>query len=343
MKTKNFVMIGLLAMSLFVLTGCYTQMAKPDPNEDEAVAAQAEQAESEEPVQEEQAQEEAYAVPHETNVYVYGGYGYPYYYDPYWYDPFWSPYYPYRSGLYVHIGYGGYYRDPWDWCGSPWYYGWRCGYYGYSSSWWPTYGYYSPHYYGHYYDDDLRYPVKQRGFDRRGRSGDDRPMVVGSGTNNSRPSLSKTRPVVYTENGTGTLVRRTRRGSSSDSDNPTVGRDAAAPVKPSVDTGRRVSKGTEADRDGSSGKAVTKPAPSGTSGSSGNTGKSGSSSGTRVRKQSPPPSSGGGSYTPPPKRSSGGGSSVSKPSSGSSGNSGAGTQSSGSSGSSGGSRRTKKQ
>jgi len=319
MRTKNFVMIGLLALGLFVFNGCYTQMAKPDPNEDEVVAVEEQQTESEE-----QTQEESYAAPYETNVYVNGGYGYPYYYDP-----FWSPYYPYRSGLYVHIGYGGYYGDPWNWCGSPWYYNWDCGYYS-RSAWWPGYGggYYYPRNYGHYYDDDLRYPVKQRSYGRRGRNTDDRPLTVASGTKNSRPSLSKTRPVVYTRDDSGTLVRRTRRVTSTD--NPTSGRDSVTPVKSGSDGsgGRRISK-----REGS-GTTYTGPPRQSSSGKSGN---SGSSDGTRVRKQGPPASSGG-SSTPPQKRSSGG--SVTKQS-GSSGNSGSGNQGSGSSG--GGSRRTRKQ
>jgi len=321
MRTKNFVMIGLFALGLFVFNGCYTQTARPDPDENEAVAAQEQQTETEQ-----QAQEETYATPHETNVYVYGGYGY-----PYSYDPFWSPYYPYRSGLYVQIGYGGYYRDPWDWCGSPWYYDCYSGYSGHYS-WWPGYGggYYYPRNYGHYYDDDLRYPVKKRGYGRRGRSTDDQPLTVASGTKNSRPSLSKARPVVYTRDDSGTLVRRTRRVTSTD--NPTSGRDSVTPVKSGSDSngGRRISK-----RDGSesSGTTYTGPPKQSSSGKSGNSGNSG---GTRVRKQGPPASSGG-SSSPPQKRSSGG--SVTKQS-GSSGNSGSGTQSSGTSG--GGSRRTKK-
>lgn len=324
MRTKNFVMIGLFALGLFVFNGCYTQMAKPDPNEDEAVAAEEQQAETED-----QAQEEGYATPYETNVYVNGGYGYPYYYDP-----FWSPYYPYRSGVYVHIGSGGYYNDPWSWCGSPWYYNWDCGYYG-RYSWGPGYGgYYYPHnYYGRHYDDDQRYPVKQRGFGRRGRNGDDTPVVVASGTNNSRPSLSKTRPVVYTRDNSGTLVRRARRGSSTD--NPTSGRDSVTPVKSGNygDRGRRTSKDSGSESSGTTVDAAPRKQPSSGSGPAG---KSGSSDGTRVRKQGPPASSGG-SSAPPQKRSSGG--SVTKQS-GSSGNSGSGTQSSGTSG--GGSRRTRK-
>jgi hypothetical protein len=336
MRTNPFFLIGLFAIGLFVLSGCYTQVAKPDPDEDQAVTEESEQAESEE-----QAQEESYTSPHRTNIYVYGAYGYPYYYDPFWYDPFWSPYYPWRSSFYVYIGYS--YYDPWDWCGTPWYYYPRhCGYYG-RHAWWPSYydyyyypRYYHGGYYGRSYEKDDRSPVRQRSIDRRTRSTDLTPVAFGTTRKYSRPSLSKIRPVVYTRDASGALQRRTRGDAVGAPKTIIGGRDAMPPVKRNDGGDRRVSKGNANDTpsDGAPGYVTTrKQSPPSSSGGSGE---------TRTRKQRPspaPPVSKGGSSSPPAKRSSGG--SVSKPpSSGSSGNSGSSNKGSGSSGSS--NRRTRR-
>jgi len=316
MKTKHFALfIGLCIMGLLSFTGCYTQIAKPDRDEEPTVAAEPEQEESEE-----QAEEESSTLPRRTNVYVYGGFGYPYYYDP-----FGWPYYPWRSGVYVNIGY----RDPWSWCGSPWYYSWDCDYYYGWHGGWPSYytHYYSPYYYGRYYDDDFRYPVKQRSFGRRGRSADDTPVAYG-GANNSRPSISKVRQVVYARNTEGALQRRTRRDGVGVVKGSTPVRESVRPIRRGGDGSRREAKGGE------------KVNGAGNSGNSSDTNASGGQAVTRTRKQSPPaspPAGGGGSSTPPVKRSGG---SVSKPShSGGSGNSGNSGSSNKGSGSSGGSNR----
>jgi hypothetical protein len=327
MRTKQFIVFICLSFtSVLVLSGCYTQVARPDRDEGQTVSAEPAETETDEEYQE--AVEEESVPPSRTNVYVLGGYGYPLYYDP-----FWSPYAPWRSGIYVRIGY---YRDPWEWCGTPWYYSWDCDYY---YGWWPShrYSYYYPRYYSHHFygwgnhytGNYPRGPVGERNFARRDRHASGSATVYRT-PSTSRISLAKVRPAVYTRDGSGTFIRRVHRESAGELKKATPVRDSAPPIRQGDNNNPRI-KGKDNSRGGSDTN-------------SGGNASGGQPSNRRVRKQSPqplPPASGtsGGSNPPPAKRSSG--ETVKKPSnSGSSGNSGtSGSSNRGSGSSSGGSNR----
>jgi len=237
---------SLLALSAAVLvagfsTGCYTQFAPPVAREDTA--------QYDEP----QAQEEpdtAYDDYNgDTNVYIYGGYpvfpytynpwAYPYWdspfaYDPYGYDSYWGPSYrygpryayPWRSGVYVSIGFGyGWGYDPfWGPCGvwgpcwyapDPW------------SPWGPTY---YPGYYGPYVGTTVvAKPMKKRPFDRRHRNGSD----VAVGATAVPPAAGRGGSAVTTTSVGGSPAaaqgRRVRKTTTTSRENTPAGREKKTP------------------------------------------------------------------------------------------------------------------
>jgi len=321
MKAKIWLLFTGLALSGLVLNGCYTQLARPDQEEDTQVVRESE------PVEEES--QEAYTKEesddrHATDVYVFGG-GW---YRPYGYYPGWSWYrYP-RSRFYVSVGFG-YYDpfDPWGWCGTPWswcdpwdyyYSGYRNPYYG----WRPSY-YYDPFYAPHYVYRDRVVEQKKRTITRRGSKPVDDNSAGTYAGGSSHGSLA--RPVAGTyargDDGSYRRVRRTdaaatdrrnepasvtgsNNGSGNDSGRRTIKRSSSG----NNDTGYR----RPASRGGSSGDSrgsVRRSKPSSDSGDSGSRRGSNGSSGSGGSVSKPSGSSGQSSPPSSNKGSSNGGSS----------------------------------
>jgi hypothetical protein len=317
MKTKNWFLLTGLVLSGLVWNGCYTQIARPDREEDTQVARESE------PVEEEADQtysrQESDDDRHVTNVYVYDDW-----YRPYWYYPAWSWYrYP-RSRFYVFVGLGYYYTfDTGGWCGTPWsWYGprdyyWDPYYYG----WHPSY-YYDPFYYPRVVYRDRGAEQKKRTITRRGATPVDDNNSAGTYAGSSgRGSLARPVAGTYARGDDGSY-RRIRRTEATTAD-----RRSNAPASVSGnnngnrdDSGRRTMKRSSSGNSGDTG--YRRPVSRGNSGSSGDSGVS--------RRGS--------------SGSSGSGGSVSRPSgnSGSSGRSSPPPSSSGSSGNSGSSDRRKR-
>jgi hypothetical protein len=305
MKTKLLFLLAGLAVSGLVLNGCYTQMARPDREDEPNYAEESESAEVVAGESEEaSAQKEADMQRDDhrrTNVYIYGGgwYGspwYPYGY-PYWYDP-----YP-RSGFYVSIGYGYGYYDQWNWCGTawnwydPWCHDYYSGFWGPSYGWRPAY-YYPPYYYPYYgVSDNGGVPAKKRSIGRRGSTvTDDLPSGTYT-TGSTRGTLFRPASSTYTRDNDGSY-RRIRRDAASSSGS-TVQRAGSNDKSTSkqgqpATNGRRVSKRGSGNDGNSNRTTVSRGSSGNNSGRSGHSGSSGSSgSGGSVSKPSGSGSSGG--------------------------------------------------
>lgn len=328
MKAKLLFLISGLALCGLLLSGCYTQVARPDQESEPRITgeseAEAEEAESDD--------EGAYRERDATNIYVYGGGWYRY---PWWYR------YP-HSGLYVSVGFG--YYDWWDWCGTAWT-GWYdpwcydryyAGYWRpYRHGWYP--GYYDPYYPYPYVYRDRERNTKRRDFGRRGTDGgsDLRPTYSTGG----RGSLAKPVATTYGRGNDGNYRRIRRDGVTSTISRRNQPATATDRIGTTTDDSRRRAKRLTGDNEvnspsidrqqpsGASQPAVrrtNKPAPTHDRGAvsrRSSSGSSGSGSGTVTRRS--------GSSTP-----SGSGGSVSKPS-GSSSGSGSAPKSSGKSSNSG--------
>ncbi|MFQ5864857.1 MAG: hypothetical protein ACE5IW_06455 [bacterium] len=171
MKTlikSNIIWAVLIIISTFFLSGCYTQLAKPQvqSEEQEYYVEEEQEYEGEEEYQEEG---EDYDEVHITRRYYHDIH---YYGAPWWYDPFFDPYfyryyYPYSSHISIHIGYyDPFFYDPFFW---------------YDPYWYDPYGYYGgpvfafgffrrPFHYYSYYPVHIgtvhSVPVKKRSFTR---------------------------------------------------------------------------------------------------------------------------------------------------------------------------------
>lgn len=211
MRTKASILLAAFALSGWLLSGCYTQLARPN-SEDEPQLT--DDSASENQATDENYAEETTDTEGATNVYVYGGA-----YGPYW-DPWW--YYSPRSRFYVSIGFG--YYDAWGWCGSPWN-GWyepwcRYGYY-YSYPW--PYHYYGgyPVYYPTYHTGTSIVDNRKRDFTRRGAKPgqNDFPPTAVANSPGDRNSLTKPVSATFARGEDG-AYRRVRRDEAS----PTVRR-----------------------------------------------------------------------------------------------------------------------
>jgi hypothetical protein len=323
MKAKLLFLLAGLALSGFVMNGCYTQVARPDREDETTVSREDEYAEEE--------TEEAQApdtrrddLRHHTDVYIYGGS----WYDP-WYSPWYSSWYRYpRSRFYVSVGFG---YDPFGWCGTPWDWGYDpwCGagyyspYYGWRSPYYRDAFYYSYPYY--VYRDRVPAEQKKRPITRRGltpatdqTSG---TYVSGGG----RGSLLRPSSGTYAR-GTDGTYRRVRKGD------PASDRTGMTEPGGRGDDGRNVNTGGTRSR-GDINRATT-PQDNNSGGNQGET--------RRIRK--PAPSSGDSHNRPSSgsRGSSGSGGNVSKPSGGGSSSGGSAPRSSGGSSSSGSSSKRPK-
>ncbi|GEM_PF-6621095 len=323
MKAKNWLLITGLALSGLVWNGCYTQLARPDREEDtqvaeesEATVEETERASGERDYYDDRDADRR----HDTHVYVYGG-GW---YRPYWYSPYSSWYrYP-RSRFYVSFGFG-YYNafDPWGWCGSPW--SWCDPWDYYSPGYWNPYysggRYYDPFYSPHYVYRDRNVEQKKRTITRRGSSPQDGDSPGTYAGGSGRGSLSRPSAGTFARGDDGSY-RRVRRTGATDTG---VGR-----------TPKAVSDSQSGSRDDSGRRAVKRSSSGSDDGTYRRPANRGSSDGNSrgsVRRGKNEPSSGdSGSRRGSNKGSSGSGGSVSPPSgSGSSGQSAPPPSSSGSS------------
>jgi hypothetical protein len=127
MKTKLLFLLAGLAVSGLVLNGCYTQMARPDREDEPSYAEESESAEVVAGESEETSAQKKADMQRDdhqrTNIYIYGNgwYGspwYPYGY-PYWYDPYPRSGFMFRSDMAIMIsGIGAARRVNWydPWC-----------------------------------------------------------------------------------------------------------------------------------------------------------------------------------------------------------------------------------
>jgi hypothetical protein len=328
MKAKLLFLLAGLALSGFVMNGCYTQVARPDRDDETTVSRE------EEYTEEETEEAQAYDtrrddVRHHTDVYIYGGN----WYDP-WYYPWYSSWYRYpRSRFYVSVGFG---YDPWGWCGTPWDWGYDpwcgTGFYGrywgsYHRGWRSAY-YYDPFYrhYPSYATRDRVVESKKRPMTRRGlKPGSDQSSgtyVSGGGGG----SLLRPASGIYTR-GTDGTYRRVRKGDAASGRIIADDQNSAQPVRGSRET---IKRGT---RDAGDIKRAATPQDNASGGNQGS-----------VRRTRKPSSSSGDSYNKPRSGSSSKGSSgsagrVSKPSGGGSSGGGSAPKSSGGSSSGGSSSK----
>jgi len=347
MKTKNVFWLAGLALSGLVWNGCYTQMARPDREEDTQVARESETTDEESgETQRDRESDERYTDERDTddrqvtNVYVYDDFRWGWR-RPYWaYSSRYGYGYP-RTRFYFSTGFG--YYDPydsWGWCGTSWngcdpwddYY---TGYWGPYHGWRPSY-YYDPFYYPRQVNRDRVADQRKRTITRRGSTpADDNSGAAGTyATGGSRGSLA--RPVAGTyargEDGSYRRVRRTDAtgttpGSTTEAPN-VIDRDNGN----TNDSGRRTVRRTTSD--GGDKTVVRRPSGDGNS--------SGGSQGSERRGRKEPTSNDGNTKRRGSGDSSGaGGGSVSHPS-GSSGKSSPPPSSGGSSGNSGSSERRRR-
>jgi len=310
MKTKIWLLLAGLALSGLVLNGCYTQIARPDQEEDTQLAREEKisEEESEEQYQRERDDRRA------TNVYAYDDWRWRRYgYSP-WY---WDRYQRSRFYVSVNFGYGSSWcGTPWDYC-DPWY-----NDYSYSGWGWPYYSGWGSHgsYYPTYVSRD-RGEQKKRTITRRGSTPQDDDNSRGTyAGGNGHGSLSRpSSPGTFARGDDGSY-RRVRRGESTLPDRR--GNEPASTTTSNDNGdngGRRVVRRSSGDND-NGGQRTPTPASSG--------GNSSGDSGSSRRGSNGSSGSGGGS--------------VSRPSGGSSGQSSPPPSSSGSSGSSGSSDRRKR-
>jgi len=319
-----------LALSGLVWNGCYTQIARPDQEEDTQVAEAADE-ESSDATRDREAEEGYTDDRHVTNVYVYDdfrwGWGWR---RPYWaYSSRYGYRYP-RSGFYFSAGFG--YYDPydsWGWCGTPWSWcdPWDSYYGGSWGGWRP---YYDPVYYPRHVTRDRVADQRKRTITRRGSTpADDNSGSAGTyAGGGSRGSLA--RPVSGTyargDDGSYRRVRRTDATNNGRGTEPTTVIDRGNDN--SNDSGRRTVRRTT--NDGGDKTVVRRPS---------NDGNSSGGSDRRGRKE--PASNGGNTERRGSNGSSGSGGNVSRPS-GSSGQSAPPPSSGGSSGNSGSSERRRR-
>jgi hypothetical protein len=324
MRAKLLFLFAGLALSGFVLNGCYTQVARPDRDDETTVSREEEY--TEEDTEEAQASDTRRDdIRHHTDVYIYGGS---------WYDPWYSSWYRYpRSRFYVSVGFG---YDPWGWCGTAWDWGYDpwcgSGYYGrywgsYYRGWYPAY-YRDPfyHHYPYYGTRDRVVESKKRPMTRRGlKPGSDQSSgtyVSGGGGG----SLLRPASGTYAR-GTDGTYRRVRKGEATSG--RTIGDDQNS-VQPARGNREINKRGT---RDGGDIKRAGTPQEKTSGGNQGS-----------VRRTRKPTSSSGDSYNKPnsgsrSRGSSGSGGSVSKPSGGGSSGGGSAPKSSGGSSSGGSSSK----
>ncbi|MCI0495300.1 hypothetical protein L0Z72_09870 [candidate division KSB1 bacterium] len=164
-KHNNAVLmiVGLMVVLSFMLTGCYTQLSRPRIDTEDEYQTNTEY-EGEEYYQDQEGQD--LSEQPEGNTYIYNYYPYV---DPYfdsWY------YYPY-SWRYYNMSYLGPYPDYWwDPYGRGWIPGWYLGY-SYYDSWWGGYPRHRNSYYGDYSNPSQRTYAK-RPFGRRSIDAADR-------------------------------------------------------------------------------------------------------------------------------------------------------------------------
>lgn len=228
MKTKIdfLIMTCLLAASAFLFSGCYTQLAKSEPEAtpapyyvDEAVEEEfSDYEEDSEYEEQDMYDEEVYDDEDDEDVRIVRKYYYDvnYFGRPWAYDPFFDPYFydeytPYSTHVSVSVNY----YDPWyvePWCYNPWYsgvhyypshhFGFYVGYtpyygfpyrYGYRGGY--NYGYFDGYYGGYnsgYYSGHRSITTSElqakRSFSRRGQRRD----AFGYGTNRLATSTSTT-------------------------------------------------------------------------------------------------------------------------------------------------------
>lgn len=260
MKFRTYLLaLGLMLLS-FVLSGCYTQLARQTQDEDEGVAEQAVQEDG--MVTEEYTEESSEYTGYQedqrevTNIYVYDYYR-PYYWDPWdpWYYSWYYRHHP-RSRFYLSVGWGAYY-DYWDWCGTRWSGYWDPWYR--DRYWWaPTAVYYPGWYYPDYspvYDPPQ--PNKKRDFGRRGARGSDddgtapdRRGSIGKPIAD-RTSISKPGDTVFDRGADGSYRRQRRTDSGT--------KDATTPASDARTTDRRRVSRRAADTDRAT-DTVTTPA-----------------------------------------------------------------------------------
>jgi len=340
MKTKNLFLLAGLALSGLVWNGCYTQIARPDREEDTQVADESETTEEEsvEAPRDREDDERYTDEQHVTNVYVYDDFQWG------WRRPYWafSSRYGYgypRSRFYFSTGFG--YYDPydsWGWCGTTWngcdpwddYY---TGYWGPYHGWRPSY-YYDPFYYPRQVNRDRVADQRKRTITRRGSTpGDDNSGSAGTyATGGSRGSLARPVSGTYARGNDGSY-RRVRRtdatgttpGSTTEASN-VIDRDNGN----TSDSGRRTVRRTT--NDGGDKTVVRRPSSDG---------NSSSGKGSVERRGRKEPTSNGGNTERRGSGGSSGGGSVSPPS-GSSGKSSPPPSSGGSSGNSGSSERRRR-
>jgi hypothetical protein len=328
MKAKLLFLLAGLALSGFVMNGCYTQVARPD-REDETTVSREEEYIEEETEEAQTSDARRDDIRHHTDVYIYGGS----WYDP-WYSPWYSSWYRYpRSRFYVSVGFG---YDPWGWCGTPWdrWYDPWCGTGYYAPYWGRYYGWRPPYYYDPFYQhypyyghrDRVVVEPKKRPSTRRGLTpATDQSAgtyVSGGGSG----SLLRPASGTYAR-GTDGTYRRVRKGEPTSS---TVGagindQGMGEPVRRSGNVSKR---GT---RDSGDINRGTTPREN----------NSGGNQGSVRRTRKPEPSSDAG-RSRPQSGSRGSGGSVSKPSGGSASGGGSAPKSSGGSSSSGSSSKRPK-
>lgn len=324
MKAKMLLFLAGLALSGLVMNGCYTQVARPD-RDDETTVSREEEYTEEETEEAQAADTRRDDIRHHTDVYIYGGS---------WYDPWYSSWYGYpRSRFYVSVGFG---YNPWGWCGTPWDWGYDpgcgSGYYGgyrgsYYRGWHPTY--YRDPFYQHYPSYGTRGGAvenKKRPMTRRGlKPGSDQSAgtyVSGGGGG----SLLRPASGTYTR-GTDGTYRRVRKGDATSGRTIADDQNSAQPVLGSREI---IKRGT---RDSGGIKRAATPQEKTSGGNQGS-----------VRRSRKPASNSGDSYNKPrsgssSRGSSGSGGSVSKPSGGGSSSGGSAPKSSGGSSSGGSSSK----
>ncbi len=257
-------LFALAAMFMaFLLTGCYTQMAKPDSSEDRPEYSESTSEEEQEYQDREyQNEEDSYRdYDHVTNVYVYDDfYARRYYWDRW--DPWYAWHYRYpRYGWNVRYSY--YDNDYWNWwCGTPWdrYYDpwWDYRY----SHWGPSWGWNYP-----YWDRYSNYPRgrghvnEKRPFGRRSSSsGNDGGGAVAR-RGSDRSNLSKPEGTTYARGDDGVYRRARRTDTESIRDTRTEG---STPASDGRRTSRRGTTDTRSDEvisvPNTGGSSVARPA-----------------------------------------------------------------------------------
>lgn len=241
--------VALFIAGAFLLSGCYTQLAKP-----EAKKVETRYYEETEPdySEEEYVEEEVAYAEDAEEVHVYHHYApyYGYYGTPWWFDPFYDPffydyYYPYSSHVSIHVGfydpfYFSYFYYPFSYRYRSYYYGFGC--------WRPVRGYFVPYYPGSYVNVNT-VPYKQRGFTRRGTQTEDdlgyRPGRVSVNNSGNSGGSSVYKPATSSSGDqAGRSPRRVRREA------PTSGKiektdGTSSGAQSNANNGRRVPKSVE--------------------------------------------------------------------------------------------------